>query len=109
MPQYVVLQYAPAPGDAQDIPPAEMDAFVRYSTLIEDKGGAILAGHALQSSETATTVRGEVITDGPFMESKEVLAGFCIIEARDLDHAIEMARLNPATWRGAVEIRPLLG
>jgi hypothetical protein len=109
MAQYVVLQYAPTPGDPSDIPAGEMDAFVRYSSLIEERGGAILAGHALQSSETATTVRGDIVTDGPFMEAKEVLAGFCIIEARDLDHALELAKLNPATWRGAVEIRPLVG
>ncbi len=109
MAQYVVLQYAPTPGDPGDIPSEEMDAFIRYSSLIEEKGGAILAGHALASSETATTVRGDLVTDGPFLEAKEVLAGFCIIEARDLDHALELAKLNPATWRGAVEVRPLVG
>ncbi|MPZ95155.1 MAG: hypothetical protein GEU96_09640 [Propionibacteriales bacterium] len=109
MPQYAILQYAPTPGDAQDIPTEEMDAFLRYSDLLQEKGTQILAGHALQSSETATTVRGELVTDGPFLESKEVLAGFCIIEAADLDHALEAAKLNPATWRGAVEVRPILG
>ncbi len=109
MAQYVVLQYAPMPGDPNDIPADEMDAFIRYSSLIEEKGGSIVAGHALQSAETATTVRGDLVTDGPFLEAKEVLAGFCIIEARDLDHALELAKLNPATWRGAVEIRPLVG
>jgi hypothetical protein len=50
-----------------------------------------------------------VVTDGPFIEAKEVVAGFFVLEARDLDHAIEIARTNPATWRGGVEIRPLLG
>jgi hypothetical protein len=109
MAQYAILQYAPTPGDVKDIPSEEMDAFIRYDALVQERGGQILSGHALDSSETATTVRGEIVTDGPFLESKEVLAGFCIIEARDLDHALEIAKLNPATWRGSVEVRPLIG
>jgi len=61
----------------------------------------------LQASTTATSIRGEVITDGPFIESKEVLAGIFILEARDLDHAMEIAKLCPSTWLGGVEVRPL--
>ena len=50
-----------------------------------------------------------MVTDGPFVEAKEVLGGFTVIEAPDLDHALGIAKLSPATWRGGVEVRPLLG
>jgi hypothetical protein len=49
-----------------------------------------------------------VLTDGPFVETKEALAGLIVLEARDLDHAIELARLTPIA-HGGVEVRPLLG
>ena len=48
------------------------------------------------------------MTDGPFVESKEAIAGIFVIEARDLDHAIELARMTPI-MDGGVEVRPLLG
>lgn len=69
----------------------------------------MITGFGLHPSTTATSVRGDTVTDGPFIEAKEVIAGFFILEARDLDHALEIAKRNPATWRGGVEIRPLLG
>ena len=75
--------------------------------------GLMIGGEELQSARTATTVSWNgsqpILTDGPFIEAKEVIAGFYILEARDLDHALEITKRNPATWRGGVEIRPLLG
>jgi hypothetical protein len=109
MAQYAVLLYAPTPGDVQDMPPEELEAHGTFATKIEELGASLVDGFALESSTTATSVRGDVVTDGPFIESKEVLAGFFILEARDLDHALAVAKLNPATWRGGVEVRPLLG
>jgi hypothetical protein len=67
-----------------------------------------LPGLALHPSETATAIRGHLITDGPFIETKEALAGVFVIEARDLDHAIALARMTPVV-DGGVEVRPLLG
>jgi hypothetical protein len=56
----------------------------------------------------ATSIHGDVITDGPFIDSKEVVAGFYIIEAPDLDAALAIARLNPAVRDGGgVEVRPV--
>ncbi|SDX83666.1 Uncharacterized conserved protein [Amycolatopsis xylanica] len=109
MAQYAVLLYSPAPGDDADVPPEELEAHMNHENQVKELGGSILAGVALQPSTTATSIRGDVITDGPFVESKEVIAGLYVLEARDLDHALSMARLNPATWRGGVEVRPLLG
>lgn len=68
-----------------------------------------MAGYALQPSTTATSVRGgDLVTDGPFIEAKEVVAGFFILEAPDLDVALKIAKLNPVHLDGGgVEVRPL--
>jgi hypothetical protein len=109
MPQYAILLYAPAPADWMEAPPEELEAHDRYAAQVEELGGRIVGAQALEPSTTATSIRGDVVTDGPFVESKEVLGGLTVIEARDLDHALEIARLSTATRRGGVEVRPLLG
>ena len=108
MPQYAILLYSPAPADPASLPQEELDAHMKYGEQIEQLGGTVSSPQALQASTTATSIRGTLVTDGPFIESKEVLAGFFVLEARDLDHAIEIARLCPSTWHGGVEIRPLV-
>ena len=73
--------------------------------------GVLVAAEALQPIETATTVRvrnGKVsVTDGPFAETKEQLAGFYLIEARDLNDAIQVAAKIPPAREGSVEVRPI--
>jgi len=73
--------------------------------------GLLIAAEALQPVETATTVRirnGKMaITDGPFAETKEQLAGFYLIEARDLNDAIQVASKIPPAREGSVEVRPI--
>jgi hypothetical protein len=73
--------------------------------------GLLIAAEALQPVETATTVRvrnGKVsVTDGPFAETKEQLAGFYLIEARDLNDAIQVAAKIPPAREGSVEVRPI--
>jgi hypothetical protein len=75
------------------------------------KKGLLIAAEALQPVETATTVRvrqGRVsITDGPFAETKEQLAGFYLIEARDLNDAIHVASQIPPAREGSIEVRPV--
>jgi hypothetical protein len=77
--------------------------FEKYS-----RAGKIVGGEELQGPSTATTVsrkNGKVtVTDGPFIESKEVIGGFAVIEVNDLDEALEMAK----EWPGTVEIRPVV-
>ena len=109
MTQYAILVYQPTPADASELPPEELEAHSRQEALVESLGGRITGAHALHPSTMATSIRGTQVTDGPFIEAKEVIAGFYVLEARDLDHAIEIAKTNPATWHGGVEIRPLLG
>jgi hypothetical protein len=75
------------------------------------KSGLLIAAEALQPVETATTVRvrnGRMsITDGPFAETKEQLAGFYLLEARDLNDAIQMAAKIPPAREGSIEVRPV--
>jgi hypothetical protein len=75
------------------------------------KGGRHIAAEALQRIETATTVRvrdGKVsVTDGPFAETKEQLAGFYLIDAKDLDDAIQVAAKIPPARVGSIEVRPV--
>lgn len=74
-------------------------------------GGYLVAGEALQPTNTATTVRvrsGKVtMTDGPFAETKEQLAGFYLLEARDLNDALKVASKIPTARYGSVEVRPV--
>ncbi len=68
----------------------------------------MLAAYALTPRDMATSIRGDTVTDGPFVDSKEVVAGFYVIEAPDLDAALAIARLNPAVHDGGgVEVRPI--
>ena len=74
------------------------------------ESGHCLAAEALQPVHTATTVRvrnGRVsVTDGPFAETKEQLAGFYLVEARDLNEAIQVAARIPPARAGSIEVRP---
>jgi hypothetical protein len=83
---------------------------VEFDTGIR-KSGHCLASEALQSVQTATTVRirnGKLsVTDGPFAETKEQLAGFYMIEARDLNEAIQIAAKIPPARVGSIEVRPV--
>jgi hypothetical protein len=89
---------------------AEMDRWQAYGQSLVD-AGAFLAGEGLQESATATTVRvgdddERLVTDGPFAETKEALAGFYLIDARDLNEAIQIASKIPPAKHGSIEIRP---
>jgi hypothetical protein len=107
MAQYAILLYSPAPADPLEVPPDELQAQIDYGSKIVEMGGKISSPQALAPSSAAMSVKGDVVTDGPFIESKEVLAGFFVLEARDDAHALEIAKACPATWRGGVEVRPL--
>ena len=83
---------------------------VEYDASIR-RNGRCIASEALESVQTATTVRvrnGKVsVTDGPFAETKEQLAGFYMIEARDLNEAIQIASKIPPARVGSIEVRPI--
>ena len=75
------------------------------------RGGHFLAANALQPAHTATSLRvrdGKIsTTDGPFVETKEQLGGFILIEARDLNEAIQLASKIPPARLGGIEVRPI--
>ena len=90
----------------------EQQAIVEEYLAIGQSPG-VVGGEQLQPVETATTVRvqdGEtLLTDGPFVDAKEHLGGYCLVEADDLDAALEIAaRIPAARMGGAVEVRPLV-
>ena len=94
---------------------SEMDALMKeYFAFTDDiqKSGHHLGGEALQPVETATTVRvrnGKIsTTDGPFAETKEQLGGYYLVEARDLNDAIQVAARIPSAREGCVEVRPIM-
>jgi hypothetical protein len=108
MAQYAILLFAKAPADAADLTPEERAAHQRHSDEVDRYGGRTLTAFALQPSTTATSIRGDIVTDGPFIDAKEVIAGFYVIEAPDLDVALDIARRNPITQQGGgVEVRPV--
>jgi len=109
--QYALLIYT-RPGATEALSPDEQAAVHdEYMALRKEPGMA--GGAALHPVETATTVRVQdermLVTDGPFADTKEIFAGFYLIEADDLDAATEIAaRIPAARLGGAVEIRPVV-
>jgi hypothetical protein len=109
--KYALLIF-PKPGSHEALPPDEYAPLnAAYLALRDDP--RCLGGAHLQPAETATTVRdnfGEtLITDGPFADTKEVLGGYYVLDAANLDEALEFAQRIPAIrLGGAVEIRPLV-
>ena len=94
------------------LPADEQEAIVGEYMAIRQSPG-VIGGEQLQPVETATTVRvrdGETLpTDGPFLDAKEHLGGYFLVEADDLDSALELAaRVPAARMGGAVEVRPLV-
>jgi len=93
---------------------SEMDGLMQeYFAFTKDiqSSGNLLGGNDLQPVRTATTVRvrnGKVsTTDGPFAETKEQLGGYYLIEARDLNEAIQVASRIPSARLGSIEVRPI--
>jgi hypothetical protein len=89
-----------------------MQAHGAFAQTVVAQSGKILGGEALETTATATSVRNDaagaqVVTDGPFVETKEALGGYYVIEAADLDQAIAFAKLCPAP-SGGVEVRPIM-
>jgi hypothetical protein len=110
MAHYAILIYEAESGYAnggEEAWQTAAEAHGRFAGQVGEKGGKILGGDALEPTTTATSIRNDVVTDGPFAETKEALGGFYLIEARDLDHAIEIAKLCPAPF-GGVEVRPVM-
>ena len=110
MAQYAVLIYEDETGWAAGGPAAQQ-GMEDHRTFGTEQAAVLRGGNALQPTATATTIVKQgadfVVTDGPFAETKEALGGFYLIEAADLDAAIEIAKKVPAPF-GGVEVRPVM-
>ena len=112
--RYALLIYASEQDWASQTEEQAQTQFQDYMAFTKDivDRGIMKSGEALQPTATATTVRvrnGETLsTDGPFAETKEQLGGFYIVEARDLDEAIELAARIPDVRNGSIEVRPIM-
>jgi hypothetical protein len=107
MAQYAFLLHAPL-SDVDEEGSAEGRAeHDRHSEDLQ-RNGSMIAAFVLEHPSTATSLRGDGMTDGPFLESKEVVLGFAIVEAADLDAALDIARTNPILHQGGgIEVRPV--
>jgi len=104
--KYLCLVY----GEEKNIQTMDDHECLAFDQGLRDSGRCV-ASEALQPVETATTVRvrgGKVaVSDGPFAETKEQLAGFYLLEARDLNEAIQLASKIPPARVGSIEVRPV--
>ena len=111
--KYALLIYA-TPGAAQGVQPADdgvIDSWLDYTAALKESG-SLLAAEQLAHVDTATSVtmraRELLLTDGPFIETKEHLLGFYLLDVPDLDTALEWAGKMPIVRYGTVEVRPVL-
>ena len=84
-----------------------VEAHDAFTKKVFELGGSLAGGEALAPTSAATTLKGGAVTSGPFVESQEALGGIYVVEARDLDHAVEIAAFCPAAY-GGVEVRPVV-
>lgn len=110
--KYALLIYA-APGARDHADPAGegvIDNWLDYTRAVRE-AGVLLGAEQLTGTETATTVRlrggARLLTDGPFIETKEHLLGFYLVEAGSLDAALDWAARMPVMRYGTVEVRPV--
>lgn len=109
--QFLLLIYGDEAAELA-LPPDERRAIVErhiaFSRRLRDEG-RMVGGDALEPSSAAVTVRRGKATDGPFIETKEQLGGYYLVECADRDAAIELARGVPDSPGQVVEVRPLAG
>jgi hypothetical protein len=110
--QYLLLIYNPVDGGPTLDPGTPMDPrFMRYTQDLQE-AGVMRGGDALQGPDTAATVRVRdsetLVSDGPFAETKEMLAGYYLIDVPDLDTALAWAAKIPSADFGSVEVRPVM-
>jgi hypothetical protein len=110
--KYICLGYAD-PKTFTSVSETQMNGMMDKCFVYDDElraKGHFTGGHALQPPDTAMTLRYQngrvVVTDGPFAETKEQLGGILILEARDLNHAVELISKHPGVTFGPWEIRP---
>ena len=112
MAQYMLLLYATeAEGEELAEREAEMPIWIELNKSLEEAGLLVANGrlHPTASATTVTAINGETeLTDGPFATTKEALAGYYLVEADNLDEALNVAKRIPLIRYGRVEVRPVM-
>src|SRR5580698_6756589 len=111
--QYLLMTYVNENGWSKMTPAEQQQgaaAYMAYGEALK-KAGALVGSNRLQPTSTATTVRitnsKSQVLDGPYVDSKEQLGGYFLIDVKDLDAAISWAARCPAAGHGVVEVRPI--
>lgn len=110
--KYLILGLITESG--QQLPGPDLEAWMQEIGAWYEKWGTsgklADAGYQLDSADKVRTIRASGVTDGPFMESKEVLGGYSLLEADSIDEAVEMAKTWPGVDRGLItmEVRPVM-
>ncbi len=108
MPQYGVFVISPAPADPLALTPDYLESLNEYPTQVKELGGNIVTGFAFEPNTSAWAIRAGEVSEGTLLAAGNLTAaGFYVLEAPDLDTALQIAALNPATREGGVEVRPL--
>jgi hypothetical protein len=109
--KYALLIYGSEAGYEKLTDEESKELYARHNAFAANLGEAVSGGAELRPTTTATTVRHkgdeQLVTDGPFAEAAEQLGGFYLVEAKDLDEAIEFAKQVPTLPGNAIEVRPL--
>jgi len=110
--QYALLIYTDERADSQATPEQQQAVMAAYNAFGQQYKEKITGGEALLPTGSATTVRvrdGKTLTtDGPFAETKEQLGGFYLINAENLDEALDIAAHIPGAVQGEIEVRPVM-
>jgi hypothetical protein len=111
MTQYMMMIYAPVDQASADEQGTDISRWIEFDSMLR-AAGVHVADHRLHDAYTATTVRvrgGEtIVTDGPFADTKEYLAGYYLLETPTLDRVLDLATEVPLVHYGSVEIRPVM-
>jgi hypothetical protein len=112
--QYIILIYeneAESRARSPEVTQKTWGEYMSFTKSIKESGN-FKAGDALQETSTATTIRvrdgKQLVTDGPFAETREQLGGYYLIEAKDLDEARAIAARVPTAQTGSIEVRPIV-
>ena len=110
--QYALLIYTDENADSNATQQEQEAVMAAYNAFGKEFAAKITGGEALMPTNTATTVRARdgktLSTDGPFAETKEQLGGFYLVNASDLDEAIQIAARIPGAAHGSIEVRPVM-
>ena len=105
--RYALLIYEDTTAHEGKSPEERQAITAEYMAMYDDS--RVQSGAHLRPVDTATVLRDDLVTDGPFADSKEIFGGFFLIDAEDLDAALEIAKRIPAQrFGGAVEVRPIV-